>query len=181
MIRISKDTPCYYLTSVANHRLPVFQTDRVKKVTCEAIDEARKSSGLLLFAFVLMPDHIHLITDGNLKSSNVLRYINGITARRIIDYLKENNFTSSLDKLKQAEKERGYKYSLWQHHPNTFLITTEATFMQKVNYIHQNPVRANLVEKAEDYLYSSVRIWRNNSRDDEPLAIDIKEIDWRVR
>lgn len=180
MVCISKDTPCYCLTSVANNRLPVFQTDKIKKVACEAVNEARKSSGLLLFAYVIMPDHIHLITDGKLKASNVLRYINGITARRIIDYLKENKFTSSLDKLKQAEKERGYKYSLWQHHPNTFLITTQATFMQKVNYIHQNPVRANLIESAEDYLYSSVRIWRNKARDDEPLAIDVKEIDWRV-
>jgi hypothetical protein len=52
-------------------------------------------------------------------------------------------------------------------------------FMQKVNYIHLNPVRAGLVERAEDYLFSSAQIWRKNPRTDEPLQIDIDKISWR--
>ena len=49
--------------------------------------------------------------------------------------------------------------------------------MQKVNYIHQNPVRAEMVEKAEDYLYSSARIWMRKLLENEPLEVD--RIDWR--
>jgi hypothetical protein len=60
-----------------------------------------------------------------------------------------------------------------------FSINNEATFMQKVNYVHQNPVRSGLVEKAEDYLFSSVRIWRKCSVDDEPLTVNIDKIEWR--
>jgi REP element-mobilizing transposase RayT len=96
MLRISKDAPCFYLTSVAKDRLPIFQTDKTKNIACAALDEARQSAGILIFAYVLMPDHIHLITDGSRKASEVLRYTNGIMAKRIIDYLKENNFRSSL-------------------------------------------------------------------------------------
>ena len=96
----------------------------------------------------------------------------------MIDYLKENNFTSSLEKLKQETKKREYKYSLWEHHPNAFSLNNEATLMQKVNYIHRNPVRAGLVEKAEDYLYSSARIWRKNPLENEPLMVDIGKIQW---
>ena len=132
-MRISKDNPFYYLTSVANNRLPVFRTDKIKEIVANALDEARKSGGILIFAYVLMLDHYHLITDGSRKPSEVLRYTNGITARRTIDYLKENNFTSSLEKLKQETKKREYKYSLWEHHPNAFSLNNEATFMQKVN------------------------------------------------
>ena len=51
--------------------------------------------------------------------------------------------------------------------------------MQKVNYIHQNPVRAGFVQKAEDYLYSSVRIWHRRRIDEEPLDIDAEKIEWR--
>jgi len=51
--------------------------------------------------------------------------------------------------------------------------------MQKVNYIHQNPVRAGLVERAEDYRWSSVRIWKRCSLEDEPLIVDIDRIAWR--
>ncbi|HMS40986.1 MAG TPA: transposase, partial [Pyrinomonadaceae bacterium] len=109
MFYISKDNPCYYFTSVANNRLPVFRTDKLKEIACKAIDEARKSSGIFIFAYVIMPDHFHIITDSKLKPSEILRYLNGVTARRVIDYLKENNFTLSLDKLKQSEKKRGYK------------------------------------------------------------------------
>ncbi len=178
-VRISKDNPFYYLTSVANNRLPVFRTDKIKEIVANALDKARKSSGILIFAYVLMLDHYHLITDGSRKPSEVLRYTNGITARRTIDYLKENNFTSSLEKLKQETKKREYKYSLWEHHPNAFSLNNEATFMQKVNYIHQNPVRAELVEKAEDYLYSSARMWCKNPLESEPLEIDIDKIEWR--
>jgi REP element-mobilizing transposase RayT len=61
MFRISKDSPVYYLTSVATKRLCVFQTDRLKKLVCDAMDEARTSASLLLFAYVVMPDHIHAL------------------------------------------------------------------------------------------------------------------------
>jgi REP element-mobilizing transposase RayT len=179
MFYISKDNPCYYFTSVANNRLGVFRTDKLKDIACRAIDEARKSSGIFIFAYVIMPDHFHIITDGSLKPSNILRYLNGVTARRVIDYLKENNFTSSLDKLKQFEKKRGYKYSLWEHHSDTFTITSESMFMQKVNYIHLNPVRAELVKSIDDYLYSSVRIWKRKPLENEPLEMDIGKIIWR--
>lgn len=179
MFYISKDKPCYYFTSVTNNRLSVFRKDNLKDIACRAIGEARKSSGIFIFAYVIMPDHFHIITDGKLKPSEILRYLNGVTARRVIDYLKENNFTSSLDKLKQSEKKRGYKYSLWEHHSDTFTITSESMFMQKVNYIHLNPVRAEFVKNTDDYSYSSVRIWKRKPIENEPLEMDIEKIKWR--
>ena len=169
-MRISKDTPFYYLTSVANNRLPVFRTDKIKEIVANALDEARKSAEILIFAYIIMPDHYHLITDGSRKPSEVLRYTNGITARRVINYLKGKNFASSLEKLKQETKKREYKYSLWEHHPNAFSLNNEATLIQKVNYIHQNPVCAKLVEKAEDYLYSSARMWLKRPLENEPFG-----------
>jgi len=180
-MKISRDSPCYYLTSVAKDRLPIFQTDRIKEIVCRAFGEARNSAGILIFAYVVMPDHVHLITDGSRKPSDVLRFLNGISARRVIGYLKEKDFQSSLDKLRQEIKPRQYKHSLWEHHSDAFLLTSEATFMQKVNYIHQNPVRAGLAERAEDYLFSSTRIWRKLPLENEPLKVDVDKIDWRSK
>lgn len=179
MIKISRDTPCYYLTSVAKDRLPVFKMTKIKQIVCDALDEARNSANLLLFAYVIMPDHLHLISDSAKDISEVLRYTNGITAKRVIDYLKENNYESSLMKLRQETKSRNYKHSLFEHHPNAFSINNEGTFMQKVNYIHQNPVRAGLVERAEDYNFSSARIWHKRAFEVEPLKVDIDKIKWR--
>jgi putative transposase len=179
MHTISRDTPALYLTAVAKDRLPVFRTDTIKVITCKALDEARKSGGFAIYAYVIMPDHLHAVTDGSQPPSVVLRYINGIISRRVIDHLKERGHNSSLQKLRHETKTRGYRYSLWEHHNNALLITSENMFMQKVNYIHQNPVRAGLVERAEDYRWSSVRIWKRCPLEDEPLMVDINRIGWR--
>jgi putative transposase len=52
-------------------------------------------------------------------------------------------------------------------------------FMEKLNYIHQNPVRAGLVERASDYRWSSARIWQGRQSENEPLVIDKDVIHWR--
>jgi REP element-mobilizing transposase RayT len=75
----------------AKDRLPVFRSEAVKVVTCNALDEARRSGKFLIYAYVIMPDHFHLVTDSSRKSSEILRFVNGITGRRIIDWLRENN------------------------------------------------------------------------------------------
>lgn len=179
MFTISKDSQALYITAVAKDRLPVFQTDGIKMVTCEAIDEARKSGGILIFAYVIMPDHIHLLAGClDKKPSDVLRYIKGIVAHRVIEHLKEKNYLSSLDKLHHEDWKRNHRYSLWQHESNTFQVFSESMFMQKVNYIHLNPVRAGLVERAVDYRWSSARIWQRCETEDEPLLVDLDQINW---
>jgi len=146
---------------------------------CKALNEARTSSEMLIFAYVIMLDHFHIITDGRRKISDTLRYLNGISARRLIDHLKENGPEESLRKLQAETKAGDYKYSLWEHHSDKFLLTSESMFMQKVNYIHNNPVEEGLVERADDYKYSSARYWlRKPLLEDEPLEMDIKQIQW---
>lgn len=179
MYFISPNTPAYYLTSVAKERLPVFRQDALKAIACSAIAEARTSCGFLVFAYVIMPDHLHVITDGEHKATKVLRFINGIVGRRVIDFLKQHGHESSLAKLRHEEHRRGYRYSVWDHHPNIRLLTSESMLMQRVHYTHQNPVRLGLVEQAEDYRFSSARIWNKNPVEDEPLLVDIEKIGWR--
>ena len=178
MFRISKDSPVHYITSVPHNRLPVFRTEKVKQVMCEALKEARRSASLLLFAYVIMPDHLHALIGSQRKPSEVLRYVNGISARRIISYLQESGFETSLQKLRHADARRQHKYSLWDHHPNLKLITTENGLIEKANYIHLNPVRAGLVERAEDYRWASVRCWQRKPLEDEPLLVDLDQIAW---
>ena len=179
MHTISRDTPALYLTAVARSRLPVFRTEAIKLVTSVAMDEARRSGGFSIYAYVIMPDHLHALTDSALKPSKILQYMNGIISRRVIDHLKEHSHNSSLRKLQRESGAHGHRYSLWEHHNNAFPIFSDSMFMQKVNYIHQNPVRAELVDQAEDYRWSSVRIWKRCRLDDEPLTVDIERINWR--
>jgi REP element-mobilizing transposase RayT len=179
MHTISRDSPCYYLTAVAKNRLPIFRSDTIKSIACSALNEARSSGGFSLYAYVVMPDHIHVITDSVLRPSKTLQFINGITARRIINYLKEHNYQASLKKLRHEIGPRRYSYSLWDHHPDARLLLTEEMLMQRVRYTHQNPVRAKLVARAEDYRWSSVRCSNKTSLPHEPLLMDLDRIKWR--
>lgn len=176
---ISQDSPVLYITIVTKNRLPVFRTETMKELLCRAIDEARRSAGFLLLAYVVMLDHLHLLTSRPSTTSDVLRVLKGLTARRLIDYLKQNQHLSSLAKLQHQERERNYKYSLWQTEKNVLPIFSEGMFMEKLNYIHQNPVRAGLSVTAAEYFWSSARIWRGLAQENEPLLVDKDVIYWR--
>ena len=176
---ISRDSPCFYLTSVTKDRLPVFRKAEFKDITCVALDEARRSGKFALYAYVIMPDHLHLVTDSGLSAGRTLQFINGITSRRIIDFLKEHNYEESLKKLRRQIRPRRYSHSLWDHHPDARLLLTENMLMQRVHYTHRNPERAGIVTKAEDYRWSSVRCWNGKTLDDEPLTMDLDRIRWR--
>ena len=179
MFQISRTTPAFYFTAVAHHRLPTFRTDILKQVVCDAYNEARSNHGILIFAYVIMPDHIHTLVGSKREMKEALRLLNGISARRIIQYLKENNFESSLFKLRGESRERNHNHSVWQHHPDSLEIFGEETFRQKVEYIHMNPVRAEFVKNPLDYRFSSARQWAGRAANDEPLLSDHLQINWR--
>ena len=52
--------------------------------------------------------------------------------------------------------------------------------MERVHYTHQNPVRAGLVNRAEDYIHSSVRFWNGMPLEDEPLIVDMDKVRWMM-
>ncbi len=179
MFRISIDNPAYYVTAVAKDRLPVFRTDAIAKITCDAINEARRNHNFLIFAYVVMPDHNHLVTDSNRESKEIQRYVNGIVGRRVLDYLKSENYVESLEKLRIQNRSDGSQYTLWQRHPDTRLLWSEQMLWQRIQYTHQNPVRAGLVDHPNDWKWSSSRIFHGKRAAEEPLEVDIGKIQWR--
>ena len=141
---ISHDSPVLYITLVTNNRLPVFRSEKLRELMCMFIDEARKSAGFLLFAYVVMLDHLHVLTSRPSTNSEVLRVLKGRTARRVIDYLKANNHASSLKKLEHQQRDRNYKYSLWLTEKNVYPIFSEKLFNGKVE-LHSSESSAGRV------------------------------------
>lgn len=60
---IPRDSPCYFLTSIAKDRLTVFRKDAIKEIVCKALDGGPKAAKFALYAYVSMPDHLHVVTD----------------------------------------------------------------------------------------------------------------------
>ena len=107
-----------------------------------------------------MPDHLH---------SEVLRFVKGSIAHDVIEYLKTHGHDASLRKLRHEEGEQRHRHSPWGHESNVVSVFSESVLVQKVNYVHLNPIRAGLVERAVDYPWSSVRCWMNCPWEMEPV------------
>ena len=178
MFRISKDSPAYYLTVVAKDRLPVFRTSTIARITCEAINEARRNHKFSLFSYVIMPDHFHLVTDNSKESKDIQRLIKGVVGRRVLDHLKSNGQEQSLSKLRTLERSDGSKYTLWQRNSDIRLLWSDSMLWQRIQYTHLNPVRAGLAEHPNDWKWSSARIFHSRRLEDEPLEVDSHLIAW---
>ena len=180
-LQVSKDTQAYYLTAVTKDRLPVFRTETIARIVCDAINESRIKHGFLVFAYVIMLDHLHLVSDSKFKPSELQRLINGIIGKRILDYLKANDLTQSLAKLQIEKRSDGSQYTVWQRHPDTRLLWNEEMLWQRIQYTHLNPVRAGLVDHPDDWKWSSARTFHGRRSPDEPLEVDLDKIKWRNR
>jgi REP-associated tyrosine transposase len=152
-----------------------------KPLTCDwlvdAIEQAREELNFSLWAYVFMPDHVHLLMlprNQKYYISQILRRIKQPVGIKAIRYLKQNN-PSGLKQLATGQEYR--KYRFWQkgggYDRN---ITRMDTLMECLEYIHRNPVRKELVETPEQWRYSSAAEWAKTGSG--PLRID-KE-DWPI-
>ncbi|HKY28035.1 MAG TPA: transposase, partial [Pyrinomonadaceae bacterium] len=113
-----------------------------------------------LIAYVLMPDHFHLIVnprDGRVRE--FLRDFKGSAAKAILKSDTGIQFVKTDD-----------GYQVWQESFKAMPLWSAWMIWQKINYIHRNPLKARLVKSAKDYYWSSFRSFYSQSV--EPLAVD---------
>jgi putative transposase len=154
----------YYLTLTVVDWVDVFTRPLYKHVLLDSIKYCQKEKGLELYAWCLMTNHIHLIASAkeDRSLSNVLRDFKKFTNKAIIQAIQQEPESRRywlLDRFVFAGthdvKIKTYKF--WQDGNEAKEINTNAFLDQKLEYIHQNPVRAEIVTEPEDYLYSSAR------------------------
>jgi putative transposase len=111
----------------------------------------------------IMSNHVHLIAsvDEGRTISDFVRDCKKFTAKKILDDIETNGIESRREwilhqfKYYASQHSRNEKYQLWEHDNHFIELSSPAFTQQKIDYIHQNPVRAGLVYRAEDYIYSS--------------------------
>jgi hypothetical protein len=84
----------------------------------------------------------------------------------------------NLFEFSAKQHQHNSKYQIWTHENHAEIIYSNKFIEQKINYIHENPVRAGIVEKAEDYLYSSARNYADLSSVLEivPISMPVERI-----
>jgi REP-associated tyrosine transposase len=135
--RFQQSGQTHFITFGCYHRRPSFTTDRAKYTFETALERVRCSFGICVYGYVVMPDHVHLLI-GEPQCATL---------------------ADSLKSLKQGVSRRliGDAAHFWQKRYYDFNIRDYAQFVEKLRYIHRNPVTRGLCECPQDWEWSSFR------------------------
>ena len=157
--------------------IPVFQDDAYFRIIIDSLKHCIKHKGLCLHGYVIMPTHLHLVTSNDLSTtlSNIMRDFKHFTSSEIVRALINDRKSYWLSLFSQAAQKRStyQKYKVWQDEYHPVGLKSEKWFVQKLQYVHHNPVRKGFVDHPEDWKYSSTRNWLK----DDNKIIGITKLD----
>ncbi|OOF00225.1 transposase [Salinivibrio sp. MA351] len=147
----------HFVTLTVLHWIPIFTRPDTVNILLDSLRFLNKD-GLKVYAWVVLENHCHLVLQSKALDHDIAR-LKSWTARNRIQYLAERNVKQILDQLafyKKAHKgDRAYQF--WQEGVHPELIQSDAMMWQKIDYIHQNPVKRGYVDEAAHWRYSSAR------------------------
>jgi putative transposase len=160
------------LTFSCFQRRPFFRGKLAPGWFLESLDEARNRLGFELWAFVIMPEHVHLVVSPgeDYKISRILWQIKKPFSERVIRHTRETS-PSFLPQMAEYHTDRRVAHRFWQpgggYDRN---LRSVEDVHGKIDYVHANPVRRGVVEQADEWPWFSYRAW--NEGVDTPLRID---------
>ena len=153
---ITEPNKPHFLTCTVQEWLPVFTRQDTVKILLDSWLYQRQHQGLKLYGYVILENHIHFIAQAE-RLDLCVRQFKSYTARQIIDYLKAHHVKQLLARLSFAKKahKKDRQYQFWQEGSHAELILNEDMMREKLDYIHQNPVKRGYIATAEHWRYSS--------------------------
>jgi putative transposase len=136
--RFQQAREVHFLTFSCYRRRPNFEKDRACAEFVSALERAHQDYGLCVYAYVVMPEHVHLL----------------------VNEPERNSLAQAIKALKQGVARRlalRGQDSFWQARYYDFNVWSELKFVEKIRYIHRNPVHRGLVARPEDWPWSSFR------------------------
>lgn len=167
-----KFSPHLQFVTTRTHRgVPLFRRKQLCQEFLEALGELRQKHPFKLCAYVIMPDHVHLVicpADGRI--SPLVQKIKALSARRIIKSLKASENGTLLAALRKPYLGRRQDtYQAWQDGFHAVPLWSEWMIRRKIDYMHANPLRKGLVKSAKDYAWSSFAAYHGIAAAPVPL------------
>ena len=164
----------HYLTFVVFRRVPIFKSEKICQFFIDALRETKEKHPFKLIGYVIMPDHVHLIVNPvGCDIELIGKEIKGRSGNKIINWLKENNYAASLNKIKfKVSQKRNHSYAVWQKKVKAVDLWSHKFILQKLNYVHLNPVRANLCDHPAKWKWSSYHAYLPSKLYEIPIEPD---------
>ena len=160
----------HFITSSCYHRRPLLGDSSRRDLFLEILELARQRFDFVVVGYVVMPEHFHLLINepptGN--PSLVMKWLKFKVARRILGELKTHTSRQGLsvpssvsprDVCGTPAPSPTTPDRFWQHRFYDFNVFTEPKWIEKLTYMHQNPVKRGLVSEPEQWNWSSARFY----------------------
>lgn len=160
--KIGDENEVYFITCTIVDWIDVFTRPEYKYIITDSLNYCIKNKGLDVFAWVLMTNHLHLLVRARegYVLTHILRDFKKFTSKKLSEKILEigesrrewmlDRFHFLARKTKRAEN-----YKVWRDDNHPILMQNPDWIEQRINYIHQNPVRQEIVTRPEDYKFSS--------------------------
>jgi putative transposase len=165
----------HFLTFSCFQRMQLLTNDLWRGWLAQAILASNRKHNVALWAYVFMPEHIHLLVRPRCQTYNISGYRHDLKqslSKRVINALREAN-SSLLGRLRVQERPGKVCHRFWQEGPgyDKNIWSTDKA-VEKARYCHWNPVKRGLVSEPEGWKWSSYRWLETGQREGEPLALD---------
>ncbi|MCB2205277.1 transposase [bacterium] len=148
----------HFLTCTVSEWQPIFAYPEYRDIVLNSLSFLTSTRDLTLHAYVIMENHLHIIASGHDIEKQISRF-RSYTARSILDLLEASRRSKILDlcKGKGLALRRDRTHALWESGSYPELIRNMTMMEQKINYIHNNPLRRGYVDDPTHWRYSSAR------------------------
>jgi putative transposase len=159
-----KTDKAYFLTLTVVGWIDVFSRKNHRDAVIDSLKYCQENKGLIIFAYVIMTNHIHLIVNTNepFLLKDVIRDLKKFTAKRIIEQIlrepeSRREWMLPLLELETTDKQGNKNHKFWQVGNHAIELFSEKFITDKINYIHNNPVEAGFVNEPQEWIYSSAK------------------------
>ena len=151
----------HFITATVVDWIDVFTRKCYSDCIIDSLNYCIKNKSMVLYGYVIMSNHIHMVVQSDVgELSNLLRDFKKFTAKNILEKIQtqpESRREWILERFQKATEShsRNKNYQFWKYGNHAEEVYSNKFMWSKLDYIHLNPVRAGVVKKASDYIYSS--------------------------
>ncbi len=163
----------YFITTTIRNFNPLLNHPKTREIVYASLTFSKDKYQYKLIGYCLMPEHIHLLiqVEDKLDVSKVMADFKRYTAKQIYHYFEKNNDAYWLSILR-AGAYKGQKFSVWQETFRSEVIYSDKFLLEKLNYLHNNPVRRGLVKNTIDWPHSSASFYYS----DQPGRLEVNPL-----